>query len=226
MVIFICSCDKDEDTFEPFHHCIEKYWEKHPQIIYTTETKQNPYYKTINKNYPIEKWTKRIRETLQEIEDKEILLMMDDLFIRKPVDEERIEYARVILEHNKNRYDGNIALINFEKEYDDLNEDIGLNGFKKRKKGSPYELSIMCGLWNKEKLIDILSKDSDPWSVEEKQNTKGYDFLINSGDYIIDYGYKTWQHCGLKKGKWCREVVDFFKKEGIEIDYSIRGFYD
>ena len=63
MKVLVLSSDKNEDTFEPFHHCIEKYWKDHPEIIYSMETKQNPYYKTICKNYPIELWTKRIRET-------------------------------------------------------------------------------------------------------------------------------------------------------------------
>ena len=45
MVILVCSCDKDGDLFEPFHHCIEKYYPEHPEIIYATETIKNPYYK-------------------------------------------------------------------------------------------------------------------------------------------------------------------------------------
>ena len=74
-----------------------------------------------------------------------------------------------------------------------------------RKKGSEYELSLMCGLWDKEKLINILQKDSDPWTVEYNQETKGYDYLINSDDYIINWGYKTFHPVGLIKGKWARE---------------------
>lgn len=219
MVILVCSCDKDGDLFEPFHHCIEKYYPEHPEIIYATETIKNPYYKTINKNYPLNKWTKRIRETLTEINDKQILLMIDDIFIRKPVDIKRIEYARSILK-------GNVALINFEKVFNQEDEECGLNGFKMRKKGSEYELSLMCGLWDKEKLINILQKDSDPWTVEYNQETKGYDYLINSDDYIINWGYKTFHPVGLIKGKWARECKKFFDNEGIKIDYSKRGFYD
>lgn len=219
MKILVCSCDKDEDLFEPFKHCIEKYWHDHPEIIYSTETIKNPYYKTINKNEPLEKWTKRIRETLKEIPDEEILLMIDDIFIRKPVDTKRIEYARQNLK-------GNIALFNFEKVFNPKDKESGLQGFKIRKKGSSYELSLMCGLWNKSKLIDILNIDSDPWAVEYNQNTKGYDYLINSGDYIIDWGYKYLNRVGVCKGKWAREVVDFFKQEGIEINYEKRGFID
>lgn len=217
MVIVVCSCDKDKDLFYPFYHCMEKYYPNHPKIIYSTETIKNPYYETISKNYPLEKWTKRIRKTLKEIHDNEILLMIDDIFIRRPVDTKRIDYARANLK-------GNIAMFNFEKVFNPQDKESGLDGFKIRKKGSEYELSIMCGLWNKEKLIHVLEKDSDPWSVEYNQDTKGYDYLINSEDYIIDWGYKYMSAVGVCKGKWAREIVDFFKKEGIEIDYEKRGF--
>ena len=108
MKILVCSCDKNEDTFYPFHHCIEKYWADHPEVIYKTETIRNPYYKTITLNYNISKWTRGIRETLNQIDDNAILLMIDDCFIRKPVDTKRILYAA-------DHLTGNIACFNFEK---------------------------------------------------------------------------------------------------------------
>lgn len=219
MKILVLSCDKNEDTFDAFHHCMEKYWKNHPEIIYATETIKNPYYKTINKNYPLEIWTKRIRETLQEIDDEQILIMIDDCFIRNKVDVERIEYAR---KHLK----GNIAMFNFEKSFDTNDEETNLKGFKKRKHNAPYEVSIMCGLWNKEKLMNVINEDCNCWEVEGKQNNCGYDYYINSGDYIIDWGYKTFIFTGICKGKWCRNIVPFFEQEGIKIDYSKRGFCD
>lgn len=219
MKILVLSCDKNEDTFEAFHHCMEKYWENHPDVIYATETIKNPYYRTICKNYPLEQWTKRIRETLAEIDDNEILIMIDDCFIREKVDTKRIEYARKNLK-------GNIAMFNFEKSFDNNDIETEIVGFKRRQHGALYELSIMCGLWNREKLIDILGTDSDPWSVEYRQDTKGYDYYINSGDYIIDWGYETFIFTGICKGKWCRNVVPFFEKEGIIVNYEERGFCD
>lgn len=217
MKILVLSCDKDIDIFDAFHHCMEKYYPNHPEIIYATESVNNPYYKTICKNYPLNKWTRRIRETLEEIPDNEILIMIDDIFIRNKVDEERIEYARSNLK-------GNIALFNFEKSFDKNDIETDLIGFKKRPNGSRWEISIMCGLWDKNKLIDILEGERDPWSVEEHPNTKGYDYYINSSDYIIDWGYITYKPSGLIKGKWTRNIVEFFKKEGIEMDYEKRGF--
>lgn len=219
MKVLVLSCDKDEDIFEAFHHCIEKYWVNHPEIIYATETKQNPYYKTICSDYPLEKWTKRIRETLEKIDDDQVLVMMDDCFVRNPVDTIRIKYLSQELK-------GNIATFCFEKSWDKNDEKTSIIGMKKRKPGSPYEVCINCGLWQKDKLIDVLSRDSDPWDVEINQDNRGYDYYINSGDYIIDWGYITWKPTGLFKGKWCKNVIPFFEKEGIEIDYGKRGFYD
>ena len=218
MKILVCGCDKNQDLFDIFHHCIEKYYPEHPEILYSTETIENPYYKTICKNYPLEKWTKRIRETLKEIDDDAILLLMDDIFIRGPVDTKRIDYA-------KNLLGGNIALVNLEKEWDKINEDVGLDRFKRRTYGM-FRISLMCGIWDRLKLIDILDEDSDPWTVENAQRTKGYDYYINSGENIIDFGYKTFENCAIMNGKWCREVIPFFEKEGIQVDYSIRGFKD
>ena len=219
MKILVLSCDKNEDTFEAFHHCMEKYWKDHPEVIYATETIINPFYKTIAKDYLLDNWTTRIKETLKEIKDNQILIMIDDCFIRNKVDEERINYA-------KDNLKGNIAMFNFEKSFDSNDEETNLKGFKKRRHGSSYEVSIMCGLWDKEKLMDVLQGEHNPWEVEGEQNNCGYDYYINSGDYIIDWGYETFVFTGICKGKWCRNVIPFFEKEGIIVNYEERGFCD
>lgn len=218
MKILVCSCDKCEDLFQPFHHCMEKYYPNHPEVIYMTETIKNPYYKTICKDYPLELWTKRMRETLKEIDDEQILLIMDDCFIRQPVDTERIEYLSTQLKDN-------IAMFAFEKSWDPNDEETNVVGMKRRQHGSSYEVTVNCALWQRDKLIDVLSRDSDPWDVEMNQDNRGYDYYINSGDYIIDWGYITWNPTGIFRGKWCRNIIPFFEKEGIDVDYSKRGFY-
>lgn len=218
MVILVLSCDKNEELFEPFRVCLEENWGSHPKVIYATETIRNPYYETICFDFPLSQWTKRIRKTLECIQTDKILIMIDDLFIRKPVTTDRIEYA---LDH----LTGNIACFNFEKSFDEQDMDVGLEGFLKRKLGSSFEVSIFCGLWDKQKLYNVLDRDCDPWTIEEKQDNKGYEYYINSGDYIIDWGYKTWNPTGVFKGKWMPETVDFLKSKGIEVDFSKKGVH-
>ena len=219
MKIVVPSCDKCADLFDVFHHCIEKYYPNHPEIIYITETIKNPYYKTICKNYSLEKWTVKIREALKEIDDEQILIIVDDYFIRQPVDKKRIEYL-------SNQLKGNIACFYFEKSYDENDEETNIEGMKRRQHGSEYEVAISCGLWDRNKLIDVLYGEYNPWDVEFRSDGRGYDYYINSGDYIIDWGYVTWIPTGVFRGKWCRNLIPFFEKEGIEIDYSKRGFFD
>lgn len=218
MVLLVLSCDKNTDIFDAFRHCLEKYWKDHPDVIYAMETKQNPYYKTICHEADISVWTKRIRATLEDIDDDQILLIMDDFFIRQPVDTKRIEYLSTKLS-------GNIAHFCFEKSYDPNDAETDIEGMKRRQHGSMYEVCLNCGLWQKDKLIDVLSRDTNPWDIEINQDNRGYDYYINSGDYIVDWGYVTWVPTGLFRGKWCRNIIPFFESEGIEMDYSKRGFY-
>ena len=208
MIIAVLSCDKNEDTFLPFCHFMERYYPNHPEIIYFTEGIINPFYKTIPIKRTLEKWTKGFREFLNQIDDEQILLMIDDCFIRKPVDFKRIEYAS---EH----LNGNIALMNFEKSWDVNDEPTDLIGWKKRKHGSEFEVSLLCGLWQKEKLLKVVERDCSPWEIELEQDNCGFDYYINSGDYIIDWGYRTFQPVGKVKGKWTKETVEFLKRNGL-----------
>lgn len=217
MIITVLSCSKNEELFKPFYHCMEKYYPNHPEVIYYTDGILNPYYKTIPIEHDLNNWTKGFREFLKKIDDEQILLMIDDCFIRKPVDEKRIQEASDYLK-------GNIALMNFEKAWDDADVPTDLEGWKRRQHGSSFEVSLMCGLWQKDKLIKVVERDCSPWDIELNQMGYGFDYLINSGEYIIDWGYKHFEPVGVVKGKWTKECKEFIDSEGIQVDYSKKGF--
>lgn len=210
MVIIVLSCSKNEDTFVPFHTLMERYYPDHPRIVYFTDGITNPYYETISvKNY-LDTWTIGFREFLNNIEDDYVLLMIDDCFIRQPVDTKRIEEAEHIIRKNKN-----IALMNFEKAWDVSDELTGYKGWKKRKHGSRFEVSLLCGIWDKEKLLKVVERDCSPWEIEENQRGYGFDYYINAGDYIIDWGYKAFQPVGKVKGRWTEETIEYLRNEGL-----------
>lgn len=220
--ILVASCDKNQDTFEPFHHCWEKYWPNHPEIIYSTETLLNPYYKTINKNYDINLWTKRIRETVQEIDSKFILLVCDDIFLRKNVNIQDIESKLDLLINN-------IGALHLERQFDSFDTPY-YNGTILRNISGKYQTAVCCGIWTKEALLTCFNvPDIDPWQFEKLNKTFGYRFLITKNG-LLDWGYykpdgkKQW--FGLQKGKWCIETKHFFEAEGIKIDYDKRGLVD
>ena len=212
------SCDKNEDLWKPFYLCMEKYWKNHPQIIYSTETKINPYYTTICRNLPIDKWTKRLHDTIMELDSKYILLMCDDLFIRDYVCNTLIETLCGFLV-------GGYVGLNMEKTFDPndrpLNDKIMI-----RNPYGKYKTSVMCQLFIKGALLDMTNLELNPWEYEKLNNGKYYQFLVSRYGDFINWGYGEHTWFGIRKGKWCKEVKDFFNKENIEIDYSIRGFFE
>lgn len=219
MKIIVLSCSKNKETFYPFWFLMQKYYPNHPEVIYYTDGIENPFYKTIAIPHDINHWTTALREFLSQIDDDKVLLMIDDCFVRCPVDVDRINEAADYIS-------GNIALMNFEKSWDENDEETDLKGWKKRKSGSPFEVSLMCGIWQKDKLLKVIERDCDPWKIETEQDNCGFDYYINDGDYIIDWGYRTFQPVGIVKGKWARECQEFLESEGIRVDYSKKGFLD
>ena len=216
MQILVLSCDKSVDLFYPFYHCMEKYWPNHPEIFYCTETVINPYYKTLCANYPLEQWTKRVRECVEKMEDEHILIMCDDLFIREPVTKD--------LNCLCNFLHGNIASINLEKSFD--SKDLIINSIlKARPIDGKYKNSCLCSLWNKKCLLKVLSVDTSPWGME--QLNEGHDFIyFILRDYLLNWEDPDthWRWGLVRKGKWKYEAKKFFDAEGVGIDYSIRGF--
>ena len=214
------SCDKNQDLFEPFHHCMEKYWKDHPEIIYSTETVVNPYYKTICCNLPFSSWTKRVVETIKDLPCRNILLLVDDIFIRNYVDNDLVWLLQ------EQYVKDNVGALNFEKSFD--KNDIPLfNDIYKRNPTGRYKLSLMCQMWQKRAILDLFNVDKDCWQFEKENKAKDWQFLISANGDIIDWGRNQgdWQF-GIVKGKWARECKEFFDQENIEIDYSIRGFIE
>jgi hypothetical protein len=93
-------------------------------------------------------------------------------------------------------------------------------------KGAPYRSSTMVAIWDKEILLTLLQNGETAWEFELKgtKRTNNLDrpFLsvINSNDPPIQYICSA-----IIRGKWIPELPAFFKKEGIHIDFSQRGFW-
>lgn len=210
--VLILSCDSYSDLWLPFFTLLNKYWKRPYKTYLSCETKQCEYCNTINVNDNC--WTKRIRETLKQINTEYVIIMCEDFFMRKPVDQKRIETAI-------NRFDDNTATFNFEKDY---STDNGSNDFRLRDNKEQFTKSCQTGVWDRLKLIELLNKDLNPWEWEESPNTTNYKCFINTGDLIFDYGFYNHNWFGVVKGKWIMSDIDpLFKKENIDIDYSIRG---
>lgn len=205
MKLLILSCDKYEPCWKPFFTLLEKYYPHHPKCFLVTETKNCPYCKTINVDTPI--WTNRFLKALRQIDDEEILVMLDDFFIRKPVDEERI---------NNIQFTDDIICYNFEINIRE--PALRLREWDIQKNNQIYLNSCQPTLWNKKLLMQRLYNDLNPQEWETLIIDSPYIHMINNKDYIIDIGYR-WQDLsigwGITRGKITKECIEFLESEGL-----------
>lgn len=212
MKLIVLSCDKYEPCWKPFFTLLEKYYPNHPEAYLITETKQCPYCKTINVNSDI--WTERFREGLKQIKDDEVLVMLDDFFIRGPVDEERIKQAERLLKEIDS-----VSCFNFEKNYRNSLEYSSDWSIQLNKQ--VYLNSCQPSIWNRLILIDRLQKNQNAQEWELTQIDSPYVHYINNKDYIIDIGYRHQDLSigfGITRGKLSKECLEFLKKEGLDED--------
>ena len=191
--IVMMSCDKYKCLTPAFNYCLDKYYPNHPKVNYI---------------YGNDCWTKRLREELEYMLDDYVLLILDDMLIRRPVNEELIQNALDTLEKDKN-----IAVINFEKNY---REALPYSDeWLKQINGQVYLHSCQPSIWRREALIDNLQKNEDAWSWELTWVNNNWTYLINRNEKIIEIGRTNDLNWGVARGKITEEFKNFLIKENI-----------
>jgi hypothetical protein len=207
MKLLVLSCDKYEYCWKPFFTLLEKYYPNHPECYLVCESKKSSYCKTIN--VKSDSWTNRFRKALEKIKDEQVLVMLDDFFIRGPVDEKRIE---------KIKFTDDIICYNFEQEYRE--PALRCREWDIQKDNEVYLNSCQPTIWNRKKLIERLQEDKTPQDWEWTRVKSPYIHFINNQGLIIDIGKTYDMNWGIVRGKMSKECMEFLKKEGLEIEYE------
>lgn len=222
LAVIVVSCDLYSDVWSPFFTLFFKYWNDCPFPVYLTSNfLQYPdlRVKTINLEND-ENWSSSLKKALKKINENYVILILEDFLITHYVDTEQIEELwQYMMEKNA------ACLRIFPCPGPDKickdNPNVGVIV-----KGAPYRSSTMVAIWDKEILLTLLQNGETAWEFELKgtKRTNNLDspFLsvINSNDPPIQYICTA-----IMRGKWMPELPDFFKKEGIHIDFNQRGFW-
>jgi hypothetical protein len=217
VAILVTSCDKYHDLWDPFFTLFFRYWPDCPYPVYlgTNHLKYNDKrVKTITTSD--DDWSSRFRTVFEKIPEPYVIVMNEDFFLTKPVDTVKIEeLIRYMVAQNS----GCLRL--FPCPGPDLscldNPEVG-----EISKGADYRLSLQAAIWNKQTLLELLREGESAWELEingtKRTNDLDVPFLCVTGDSPIPY-FCT----GVVKGKWVREAVELCKKEGIEVDLTVRS---
>lgn len=231
LAILVGSCDAYEDMWAPFFKLLKRYWKNLKYDIYfsteTKDVKSNLFsVKTIHPSNPKCSWTERMNETLNKINSKYILFILDDFFLYDYVDTKRFDECVELMSKD----DDNTCITFYQVYPDGVESDV--EGIELRPVDGKYKVNAILSLWDREKFIKHISQaDENIWQWELNGNIrcqklfkkdKFYQIGFNS-EKIFPYDFKKY---GLFSGKWIKDTVEFFKRNNINVDYSKRGFYE
>ncbi len=239
ITIVVNTCDAFEDCWVPFFTLLKTYWPSCSIKMLLTTFEKNFTFKGLDidclltsKNYSYElQWSDNLLIALDEyVKTDLVLLMLDDFFISSKVDEATIEKcSKLMIENNYS----NITLSNHDtKRKYHKTENPLISRIDQR---SPYRITTSPALWKRTSLKKYLRKNENIWMFEmfgTKRSFKIKDSFFRTNESHITDGYdevipyfQGVDDTGIVKGKWQKGVEEVFEKAGIEVDYSLRGFY-
>jgi len=217
--ILVPSCDKYSDLWEPFFSLFWRYWPDCPYPVYLGSNHQSfehPKVKTILVGDDKD-WSSGIKAMLETLQSKYVLVILEDFFIRKPVDGKHIVSLIRILEELK----GSMLQLRpiIRRPFSRVK---GFSAVVRLRKEMPYRVSLQPTIWEREALLSLICEGESAWEFEinaSNRSRKEYEayFCIRKKPPII------WKHHVVERGKWFWHEARRFKKANIGCDFSRRS---
>jgi hypothetical protein len=228
--ILILSCDKYSDAWNPFFLLMQKYWPdcKFDVFLGTNEKGFDfPGIKVL-KSGKARDWSADTSAILEQIPHENVIILLEDYFIMKPVDEVWLNKCISFLSEKNASF---MRIASFRKDhfpmyaYDPIieNPEFGIT-----RNEAPYKVNLQAGIWNKKDLIDLIKKGESPWEFEvnasKRCNASEKLFLCITESSVANIliGPIPYLCTAITRGTWMREAIELCRKEKIKLDLSIR----
>lgn len=232
LTVLVNSCDAYEDLWMPFFKLYRKYWgDQDVRLLLNTESKSFTMdgLRIESVHCSSQSYSARMRNALAHVETDYVMVFLDDFFLRKPVDMERVSQIIEWMESDP-------AIAYFNSDCTDLYAEWETDkypGFHRIPPGAEYVLNLQVAIWRVDMLKSYWKTECSPWEWEAYVNIrtfreKGRKFYCTTDrcNAICDYGYHP-DGMGVFRGKWVIEdVKPLFEKEEIDVDFEKRGIYD
>ena len=234
--IYLSTCDTYSDCWDPFFTLFEKFWPTYDGKIYLSSEYKDYQRSNVTALKMCEShscpktrrvtWSKLIRWCLEAIPEDIILFMQEDFFLKGPVRYEYIEsYCDLMLS------DPDIKCIQLTDLNGPGSTASNYEGLDLMLTHRQYRIACQCALWRKEELLTLLRDRESPWEWEHYGSSRsavlGHTYLQVNRDFVKQdiFEIVPYIYTGIIEGRWNPPVVPLFERNGINMDFSIRGFY-
>ncbi len=219
------SCDAYDDLWRPFFSLFETHWPDCPfQVYLGTDQKAWSSAAVVTLRSPAgsRDWTGRLIDYLRELPHANVILMLDDFFLRRRVDTATVsscvDFAQ---KHDATQ----VRLIPHPAPTDRL---AGSTLVGECARGSPYRVSTQAAVWSRTRLLELLHPGESIWDFEHNSNQR-----IDAQEHGF---YAVWRaalpyqgilaHHVVEKGKWLPHEKWIFRRRAIGCDFSRRETLD
>lgn len=229
--ILVSSCDAYADCWGPFFTLLGRHWHGSiPDLFLNTEsrsaTDQGGHVITLRNGF--RPWGDRLLRSLQSLPTEFVLYMQEDYFVKDLVDTDTISALVDLMA------DEGIDHIGLERGLDAADGPPSrYRHLSKIAQRDDYRISLQAGLWRTATLAGYVRRHESVWEFEWYGSRRAWrgreEFLHVNAGYAREHGRKVlpYQPTGIVQGRWVQPFVEeLFAANGIEIDYSVRGFHD
>lgn len=216
--VLISSCDKYADLWEPFFNLFWRYWSDCPYPVYLGSNEQafeHPKVESILVGKDRD-WTFGARKMVEHVNAEYVLIMLEDFFIREPVDTERVCHYIKLLKELK----GNLLRLRppIYRPFERMKDHPELARFIK---DSPYIVSLQPTIWRTQWLVSLMRDGESAWDFEIEGTRRANEDFGNYFMLLKDRPIE-WKNHVVEKGKWFLTEARRYKDAGIGCDFSRR----
>jgi len=218
--VLVSSCDAYSDLWIPFFTLLKRYWPDCPYRVYlgTGENSFNDPKVTVLHSDGGRDWSKCMDDYLAAIPEDYVIVVLDDFFLRKSVDQRAVEDC---LRFAQRRRATQVRLMPRPGPTDRLSGETQIGAAKA---GSPFRVSTQGAIWDRQKLRALIKPGESIWEFELHGNTRA--------NAMPEGFYSTWKavlpyqgvfaHHVVEKGKWLLHERWLWERRNIGCDFSKR----
>lgn len=218
--VLVSSCDAYADLWTPFFTLLQRYWPDCPYRVFlgTGEMSFTSRGVTVLHSDGGRDWSKCIADYLDAISEDYVIVVLDDFFLRKPVDQRSIE-ACLRFAHDHQAIQ--LRLMPRPGPTDRIPGETKIGSAKPR---SSFRVSTQGAIWDRKKLRELIRPGESIWEFELHGNTRA--------NALPDGFYCTWKsvlpyqglfaHHVVEKGKWLLHERWIWERRKVGCDFTRR----
>lgn len=232
--VIVTTSDKYLPALRPFMYLFNKYWSKEQEVLVAGFS--NPRFALPNnftflsigkqRDYPFKKWSDALIHLLKHhgVNDEAFILMLEDYWLTRHVNLRAVEMLYDYAVQFK--YTLKIDLTGDRLYARGADRSYGVVNYLdlvKSMPGSPYHMSLMCGVWRRDNLLKALKPGESPHDIELHGTTR-----VSHLQELLVLGTRQWpvRHTlGLRGGDHSTLKLDELQERDIN-ELREKGYFE